>query len=316
MENRYIVYLTVNKVNGKIYVGVHKTNTPEKFDGYLGCGIWERKNGNPLPNPKTPLQKAVRKYGYGAFTRHTLMVFKTEEEAYAQEKLIVNEDFIKSNKNYNATLGGLGGGMTVELRGIHTYTLDGKYYKQCKNFSDILNIINTVDNESVIKDNIYSCIKNFSDSCYNLRWSNKEVKFLQKSKIRSTESIMQFTLTGEYLNTWNNASEAARSLNGDSESVNTIRKCANGVYSKAYNYIWSFDGLNILDKVKNVKVQSGCIHKYSKSNEFIASFDSIKEARKSLDCKSFITPISLCLRGERKSAYGFIWKSNKDCDIV
>jgi hypothetical protein len=316
MESRYIVYLTVNKISGKIYVGVHKTNTPNKFDGYLGCGVWERKNGNPLPNPITPFQKAVRKYGYGAFTRHTLAVFDIEKEAYELEKLIVNENFLRSNKTYNSVLGGIGGGTSMELRGIHIYELNGKYIKKCENFSEIFTMLNTTDSEQTIKININSCIKKFSNDCYGYRWSIKQMKFLPKSKLINTEAIMQYSLSGEYLNTWNNASEAARSLNNDSESANTIRKCANGVYSKAYGYIWSFTGDNIEGKVKNVKVQSSKVHKYSKSNEFIASFNSIKEARESLDCKSHITPISLCLRGKRKSAYGFIWKSNKDCDIV
>jgi len=41
METNYkwIVYLTTNLVNKKIYVGVHKTLTPDVFDGYIGCGI-------------------------------------------------------------------------------------------------------------------------------------------------------------------------------------------------------------------------------------------------------------------------------------
>ena len=31
---KYIVYLTTNTKNNKIYVGVHGTENPEKFDGY------------------------------------------------------------------------------------------------------------------------------------------------------------------------------------------------------------------------------------------------------------------------------------------
>ena len=41
---KYIVYLTKNKkskINGldRIYVGVHNTENPEIYDGYIGCGV-------------------------------------------------------------------------------------------------------------------------------------------------------------------------------------------------------------------------------------------------------------------------------------
>lgn len=36
---KYIVYKTTNIVNQKIYIGVHQTLNPDKFDGYLGCDV-------------------------------------------------------------------------------------------------------------------------------------------------------------------------------------------------------------------------------------------------------------------------------------
>ena len=42
---KYIVYLTTNlksQIDGinRIYVGVHGTENPNIFDGYIGCGIY------------------------------------------------------------------------------------------------------------------------------------------------------------------------------------------------------------------------------------------------------------------------------------
>lgn len=37
---KYIVYQTTSKINNKIYIGVHKTEDPDTFDGYLGNGVY------------------------------------------------------------------------------------------------------------------------------------------------------------------------------------------------------------------------------------------------------------------------------------
>jgi hypothetical protein len=54
---KYIVYVTTNIKNNKIYVGVHGTETPNEFDGYIGNGINIRKS---LNNPKEPFEFAVK----------------------------------------------------------------------------------------------------------------------------------------------------------------------------------------------------------------------------------------------------------------
>ena len=40
---KYIVYCTTCLVNGFIYVGVHETIDPNKFDSYLGNGCYANK---------------------------------------------------------------------------------------------------------------------------------------------------------------------------------------------------------------------------------------------------------------------------------
>lgn len=107
---QYIVYLTINLKSksgelNKIYVGVHKTNDPNIFDGYIGCGVYINQPSTYM-YPKTPFQMAVKKYGVDAFKRTTLYIFNTLEEAYKKEQELVNIDFIKQSHVYNVSLGG------------------------------------------------------------------------------------------------------------------------------------------------------------------------------------------------------------------
>lgn len=86
---KYIVYLTKNKkskINGleRIYIGVHKTENPEIFDGYIGCGV-KIQQPSSYKYPKSPFQYAVKKYGIDAFERSILFIFDTAKMAYAKE---------------------------------------------------------------------------------------------------------------------------------------------------------------------------------------------------------------------------------------
>lgn len=87
------VYQTTNKINDKIYVGVHRT---EKLDdGYLGSG--------------KALKRAVKKYGKENFTRRILSMHATYDAALVEEGVIVTEDFAKRKDTYNIKMGGIGG---------------------------------------------------------------------------------------------------------------------------------------------------------------------------------------------------------------
>lgn len=97
----YIVYQTTNKINGKFYIGMHKTNNIN--DGYLGSGVL--------------LEKAIKKYGKENFIRDILFECKCEKEMILFEEALLTEEYIKSNfgKIYNLASGGKGGGFIWEL---------------------------------------------------------------------------------------------------------------------------------------------------------------------------------------------------------
>lgn len=104
---KYIVYKTTCSINNKIYIGVHGTENPEIFDGYLGRGFFINRT-HYLEYPIAPFHYALIKYGVANFNRETLYIFDTEEEAYRKESEIVTEEFINSDKTYNVSLGGKG----------------------------------------------------------------------------------------------------------------------------------------------------------------------------------------------------------------
>ena len=75
---KYIVYCTTNLVNNKIYIGVHQEENPEKFSGYIGCGV-KITMPSTYMNPKTAFQYAVKKYGPKNFKRSILYIYDTAE---------------------------------------------------------------------------------------------------------------------------------------------------------------------------------------------------------------------------------------------
>ena len=88
----YVVYQITNKVNGKIYVGVHQTN--DLNDGYMGSGL--------------NIRRAIKKYGIDAFDKTYLAKFDNEREMFEMESQIVNEEFVKRGDTYNILHGGWG----------------------------------------------------------------------------------------------------------------------------------------------------------------------------------------------------------------
>lgn len=101
----HIVYKITNKINNKIYVGVHNGSKPN----YMGSGKL--------------ISLAIKKYGLENFEKRIL--YKTEHEilAYKLEEKIVTEYFIKRNDTYNLKLGGIGG------RHTSSYTNDERKKK-------------------------------------------------------------------------------------------------------------------------------------------------------------------------------------------
>ncbi len=84
------MYQITNLVNGKIYIGVHKTE--DLNDSYMGSGKY--------------LKLAQRKYGLANFKKEILEQFSSLDEMFLREAELVNPQFINRKDTYNIIEGG------------------------------------------------------------------------------------------------------------------------------------------------------------------------------------------------------------------
>lgn len=99
----YTIYKTTCSINGKVYIGAHKTD--DLNDGYLGSGKL--------------ISRAVNKYGKGSFIKEILFVFDNEKDMFEKEREIVTEEFVESNYTYNCKPGGEANWYYINKNGLN-----------------------------------------------------------------------------------------------------------------------------------------------------------------------------------------------------
>lgn len=85
----YLIYKILNNLNGKFYIGCHKTKN--KDDGYMGSGV--------------ALKKAYQKYGIENFSKEIIFECSSAEEMFEMESQMVEIGL----HTYNLMPGGHGG---------------------------------------------------------------------------------------------------------------------------------------------------------------------------------------------------------------
>lgn len=265
---KYIVYLTTNKVNNKIYIGVHETKDPGIFDGYIGCGanIYKPSSYN---KGKTHLHNAILKYGTSSFYRKTLRVFDNLEDALDLEAWLVTEEFIKRDDTYNMTLGG---NIPPNLsKTVYEFDLQGELIKV---WDSITSIIETYD---INKDRITMCIKG-RRSFNNSYWSFDHSIDVSKYRLSSRGYVFQYNKDGVLLNTYENASIAALKLDINRDAI--VNSVFNRTTCCGYYFLRADEDINNLLSEKSSRVLKNItpVYRYLKTGEFDKEYTSIKKA--------------------------------------
>ena len=185
----WIVYKTTNKINNKIYIGVHKQEDPNIFDGYLGRGL-STYNRHYYLHPCAPFHYAVIKYGFENFIRETLFVYNNEKDAYLKEAEIVNAAFVNRKDTYNCALGG---GRSHPIKGIvYQFDLNGNLIKA-------FNCIKEASKETGISESAIATSARKKKARRNYLWSFESIINSSDYYIKKTNTYNIYNLSNDLI---------------------------------------------------------------------------------------------------------------------
>lgn len=294
----YIVYLTKNIVNNKIYVGVHKTEDSNIFDGYYGNGL-SLKDQSKLKHPKEPFHYAVKKYGFKNFKRSTIKSFGSLDEALKLEGFIVDEKFIKRKDTYNITLGG--GMPPIKCIKVYQFDLQGNLINEYESILCASKVLGIDDSA------ISYAVKNKTTSGEYLWATTNSININEYTTTLQRKEVYLYTLEGEFAYEFKSLSECSKFLQIDL-----------GPVQRAYYQGWKVGDYYICDKkleyYKPEKVElTGDYHQYNLDGSYIQSFTSRKQLMTYFGCN--MDGINQSIR-MGKPYKEFLWCRGKKQDSV
>lgn len=228
-QNSYygFVYITINNVNGKRYIGQKKYCG--KHETYIGSGV--------------ALKNAIYKYGKENFTREIIEECETKEKLDSREKYWINYyNATNSDNFYNITSGGdggFGGGKNSPWYGKHLSEETKEKLSKMKSGKN---------NPFYGKTHSDEVKRKLSEKALNQRHSqetkekmSKSIKenhadFSGKNNPRSRK-IKQYDLGRNFIRCWDCAKEASKKLN---INYSSIIACCTGRYKSSGGYIWEY----------------------------------------------------------------------------
>lgn len=285
------VYQTICEVNGKSYVGIHKTDNLN--DGYIGCGVY----GNRNAKRNLLFHKAVRKYGYASFRKYILSFYDTYEEAKDEERFIVNERWVKDKRNYNTAIGGYGntiGWMDEDKKNEWKSNIKGAVQKW-------------------MEDGGLDKIRKASKTAKRTRkFGVDNIMYGKPSHLR--RRIVHLDLQGNYITTYVSIKEANEKTG---VSKGNIHSCCNGHYKTTAKGLFRYETYSDEEKIRmNEKLNRNCegnrrvVLQYSIDGVFIKEHRSINDTAKYLKCTR--DNVGKHLSGKLKICKGYILKYKEE----
>lgn len=199
--DNYCVYVHINKVNGKKYVGQTCKRPTERWDsgrGYKKCPyFW----------------KAIKKYGWNNFEHEVIASHLTKEEADNFEILLIEKLNLRDrNYGYNLREGGSHGSISDETRQKIREANTGKRHSD-ETIQKLREIKTGDKNDFYGKHHSEESKRKISDGVKN-------------SQNNNSKTVYQYDLQGNFLKEWRNMTRVAEAYNVGRTTV--MRYCRSG----------------------------------------------------------------------------------------
>lgn len=273
----YIVYKITNKINGKEYIGAHKTS--DLNDGYMGSG--------------KHLANSQKKYGLENFSKEIIFRAVSQEAMYFIERMLVDEEYVARDDTYNLKLGGSGGFDYINSNSKNLYfDENGKCLNgNVKNFQKVISLYGStaglkkakgIEEYVMYCNNISKALKNKYRDGYTNPFSGKIHTDDTKSKISASSKIKQKgEKNSQFGKVW--ISHVGLKISFSVHKDNLYEYILDGFIKKRIINFSNFDKINE-PKISNIKIDE----KIDKEKELIRVYSEYYKIYSELGFKKFV----------------------------
>ena len=274
----FCVYVHINTVNGKRYVGItcqkptRRWNHGNGYGGYFG--------------------NAIKKYGWHNFSHEVLLKHLTKDEACQWEQLLIALwETTNKEKGYNATSGG-DGNFTISTAGKENMSVAAKrrhLLPETKKWNSEKGKKQFSTREAIEADR------------------QQQIQYLKdhpEKRYILARPVNQYDTTGRFIRQWKSIADAKRELG----NIGIGSACNNTYGHKtAGGFMWRYsDEVSGTENIQAVVISDvfRAINQYDLDGRFIRQWKGISVAEKELGIRN----ISEVCHGHRGKSAGYMWR--------
>lgn len=277
------IYKIENRINGKIYIGQSiaiKTRWQQhKYEANTG-------------ESQAPFYLALRKYGIENFSFEVLE--ECPQELLNEKEIFWIAHYKSNDRNfgYNVLAGGQNGGVLYPNEWFYELWDAGFAVTEIKK------------ELGVSRKTVRAKLEGYKDYNVHNSRSRGAIKAINEGRLfpnghlfpnQETYPVYQYNLMGDFIQSFPNATEAARNFSNKPNCSDNITHAVNGIQETAYGFQWRREKI---EKLSPVPLRSGRLVECIETGELFPSSQKASEWAK-LKSRSNITA---CCLGKRKSA--------------